>query len=466
MTIRKPGQRSSVTLVALCFTAALGIAVTSYLVLCTRSYDLATRQMHNDQTRELAQTGFEEALWALNQNTWNASGPAGADSWGTSGSDHTITISYGTVGPGATGSVAITVSNYASTGASWPSITSTATVTMDSGQVFTKTLQATTAPAPLFGNAIASSSSYVSFVSGGTVDSWNSDPDGDPAHGGIAYSFSAGTAANYAAVVAGNDNGSYGVILNRALVDGYVTTFGQPVSYSTSGSPGGRVKGPTTSGAVNIDPTRLGQSAFIPNAAVFPVVLPSTSGSNFGGLLGDILALVAALLGTPAYVDTYEITGNLTCDNIPILFPNMTISKPMKIIVDGSLTIGGASGRITILPGASLDLFVAGDVTIGGTGFNNQTGDARKLAIYCTNTSTSNTLTYTTSSSFTGVIYCVHKPIDIQQNATFYGALLSDGFVRFSSSATSPTFHYDSALRNVRFAGVTTPYVLKQVTEP
>ncbi|HEY4301010.1 MAG TPA: hypothetical protein VGM73_09065, partial [Candidatus Didemnitutus sp.] len=140
--------------------------------------------------------------------------------------------------------------------------------------------------------------------------------------------------------------------------------------------------------------------------------------------------------------------------------------RPTKIIVDGSLAIGGLGGKITIQPGASLDLFVAGDVTIGGSGFDNQTNNAQKLALYCTSTSTSNTLTYTTTANFTGVIYCTNKPIDIQQNATFYGALLSDGYVRFSSSATNPTFHYDSGLRNVRFSGVSTPYVIQQVTEP
>ncbi|HEY4300597.1 MAG TPA: hypothetical protein VGM73_06980, partial [Candidatus Didemnitutus sp.] len=426
-------ERASVTLVALCFTAVLGIALASYLALCTRTYGLSTRQMHNDQVRELAETGLEEALWALNQGNWTSAGPTGDDSWTISGSDRVATIDFGSVGAGATGSLSLRVASYASSGATWPTITSTATITLDGGDVFTKTLQATTAPAPLFGNAIASATSYVSFVSGGTVDSWNSDPDGNPAHGGLAYSFTAGTPSNYAAVVAGSDNGTYGVILNRALVDGYVATFGQPVSYSTSGSPGGRVKGPTTTAAVNVDPTRIGQSAFIPASAVFPVMLPSTSGSNFGGLLGGILNLLAALLGAPSYVDTYEVTGSLNVDNIILLAPNMTISRPTKIIVDGNLAIGGLGGKITIQPGASLDLFVAGDVTIGGSGFDNQTGNAQKLALYCTSTSTSNSVTYTTSSSFTGVIYCTNKPIDIQQNATFYGALLSDGYVRFSS---------------------------------
>jgi hypothetical protein len=64
------------------------------------------------------------------------------------------------------------------------------------------------------------------------------------------------------------------------------------------------------------------------------------------------------------------------------------------------------------------------------------------------------------------VIYAGSKPIDIQRNAAFYGALLSDQYVRFSGSATAPVFHYDTALRSRRFQNVTTPYIINQLTEP
>jgi hypothetical protein len=74
-------------------------------------------------------------------------------------------------------------------------------------------------------------------------------------------------------------------------------------------------------------------------------------------------------------------------------------------------------------------------------------------------------LDYTTSQDFCGVIYSENKPIDIRQNATFFGALLSKEYVRFSGGATSPTFHYDLALRQTRFSYLGTPYLLQNVTE-
>ena len=77
--------RASVTLVALCLTTALGIALGSYVALCTRSTQFSTRLLQQEKARELVQVGLEEALWALNRNTWNASGPNGTSSWTTAG---------------------------------------------------------------------------------------------------------------------------------------------------------------------------------------------------------------------------------------------------------------------------------------------------------------------------------------------------------------------------------------------
>ena len=461
-------RRASITLVVLCMSTALGIAIGSYVALCTRSTQFSARMLQREKARELAQVGLEEALWALNQNNWAASGPDGNAVWTTVGANRTVTLTYPMTGQDVTGQVALTVANYASTGPTWPTISANATITLASGDTTTRTLQASTAPAPLFGNAIASSESYVSFTAGGTVDSWNSDPDNNPATPAVAYSFTAGAAANYDAVVAGCTNGTYGVVLTQATVRGYVATFGLPVSYSTSGSPPGKVLGPSTAAATNVDTTRLGKSAFVPLANVFSVTLPSTSGPNFGGLLNNLLTLVSTLLALPAGTDTLEFNGTLTINGTPLLAPNLVISSPTKLIIDGDLAIAQGlltTGKITITSTGSLELFVTGDLTIGGDGFDNQTNDPKKLAIYCTGGSTTDSVEYNTTRSFCGVIFCENKPIDIKQNATFSGALLSREFVRFSGSATAPVFHYDTALRQTRFSAVATPYVLQQVTE-
>src|SRR5688572_12425411 len=171
------GRRGSTTLAALSLVTALGVAVSSYLALIANSQRLGVRQLQNDRAGELIQTGFEEALWALNQDIWTSSGPASSTPWTASGTTRSVTLNYGALGNGATGQVAIEISNYAGSGPVWPTIKVTATVTQGAGGTVTQTRRAATGPAPLFGNAIASAEAGVSFGAGGTVDSWNSDPD-------------------------------------------------------------------------------------------------------------------------------------------------------------------------------------------------------------------------------------------------------------------------------------------------
>jgi hypothetical protein len=459
------GEKASITLATLCFSIVLAIALASYLALCHTSYDSSMRLVHDGQSRELAQVGLEEGLWALNQNDWSSAGSGSGSAWTASGSDRSVTLTYSGLGQGASGQLVVKVANYASAGPVWPTITSAATVTLSDGRVFTKTLQSTTGPTPLFGNAIASVNSYVSFGTGGTVDSWDSDPDNNSATAAVGYAFSASDPNNYAAVVSGNDDGSYGVVLNQARVNGYVTTSGKPISYSTSGSPRGKVKGPSTPAATDVDGSRLGQSAFVPASSVFTVTPPAASGPNFGGLLGNVLALVNALLGAPSTAEIYRINGDLSILGIPLLSPNLTVdNRAMKLIIDGNLNITGA-GKIIVNANSSLEIFVAGNVTIGGNGIQNLTHDPKKVAIFCTSGSTTSAVQYTSSADFYGVIYSENKPIDIRQNATLYGALLSGQYVRFSASATAPILHYDLSLRRTRFSNVSTPFLLGEVTE-
>src|SRR4051812_15428880 len=83
--LRRQKISASITLVALCMTTAMGIALGSYVALCNRSTQFSARLLQQEKARELVQVGLEEALWALNQNNWNASGPDGTAPWTTSG---------------------------------------------------------------------------------------------------------------------------------------------------------------------------------------------------------------------------------------------------------------------------------------------------------------------------------------------------------------------------------------------
>ncbi|MBL9214763.1 MAG: hypothetical protein JNG83_04730 [Opitutaceae bacterium] len=430
-------DRGAFTLVALCFTAIIGIALASYLSICLQSLQTSTRTVQRGQAYSLAETGLEEALVALNESSWTG--------WSLSGSTMSRTFTDYALGAGGTGQVAVSVANYSG---NFPTLTAAATLSYPNGRSLTRTLRATTTVAPVFVNAVASASNYVYFPNGGVIDSWNSDPDNNPATAVVAYSFTAGNTSNYAAIVSGNYNSTYGVYLNKATVYGYVNSPDKPITW-TSGV--GKVKGPTTPAGTDVDTSRVGKSSFVP---MFDIVTPTGAASYYLDDSNDH-STYGTGASTPVILDAYDlyISSGET----------LTINGPVIIRVSHNLNVYG-TGKILVTANGSLQLFVANDLDISSSGgLQNNTNEPKKLAVFSTDSSTSNYITYSSSADFRGVIYSKNRPIYVTSNAEFYGAFLSDQWVYFSGSSFK--IHYDLALRNARFSGVDTPYLINQLTE-
>jgi hypothetical protein len=118
--------RGTVSLVALCFTAVIGISLASYITLSSRAMQLSNRSFQASVSKQLAEVGLEEALRAFNKNDW--------DDWTSSGistdwtldttnkrAAATMTFPAGKFGQGTTATVKIRVDNYdaARLGVSW-----------------------------------------------------------------------------------------------------------------------------------------------------------------------------------------------------------------------------------------------------------------------------------------------------------------------------------------------------------
>lgn len=97
-------RRGSVVLVALCFVAVLGIAVTTYLTLSSRAMNFSARSYNSSLSAQLAEIGMELAMSALNNGTWTGWTTSGATATRT----HTPAASYG---QGITPSVKILITN-------------------------------------------------------------------------------------------------------------------------------------------------------------------------------------------------------------------------------------------------------------------------------------------------------------------------------------------------------------------
>ncbi len=117
-----PSARATVSLVALCFVAVLGIVLGSYIAICSRAMNLSNRSYQAGLSQQLTEFGLEEGLRAFNRNDWSgwASNPSGM-SGGTTAwtldttnkrASRTITLDATKLGQGATATVKIRIDNY------------------------------------------------------------------------------------------------------------------------------------------------------------------------------------------------------------------------------------------------------------------------------------------------------------------------------------------------------------------
>ncbi len=416
-------ERGSALLAALCFATVLAISLGSYLTLCYRELALSARSVQGTRSLELAETGMEEALWALNKNDWST--------WTISGTTASKTISDFNFGGGVTGDVAVTIASYNGT-AGTRSVTVVGTTTTADGQRISRTLTSSSVPAALAVNAVAATNGTISFSSGGTVDSYDS----------AIGKYSSQTPGYSAILASALSSTSATVQLTNAQVKGYAATlYSAGPSYSTSA----KLIGPTTPDTTRIDASRISTSPYQP---VFTIKTVTGTGST----LSNPTAGSSTTLGSPTDTSPaiYYSTGlNLTSTT------KITINGPVRIVVSGSFYIGlnGGTPSIELTTNGTLEVFAASDIAIYGNGIKNPSEDPKRVIIYGTNTLTAPDIN--TTVPFHGVIYTPNGQFNVLGNSAIYGALVAKKVV-FSGSA--PAVHYDVNLRRVVFDGVETPY--------
>lgn len=438
-------RRGAALLAALCFTLVLAIALSSYITVCYRTLQMSTRAVHSDHAIELAEIGLEEALAALQTNTWTT--------WTTSGATATKTLAGFTYDNNYTGSVSLTVANY--NVGTLRTITAVGSVGQyDSsgnalaGTVISRTLTSSASPAPLFVNAIAGTTGKIKFKAAGTVDSYDSAVNPAPV-----------TPEGYSAVLSsGSVNVTSSTVqLNTAKVYGYVQMLASSPAnlfYST----GAKVTGPPppavggTPASVSIDANRIGPAPYQP---VFDVVTPAaaTPLPSFptSGTINSI-GTTGATIAAKYYATSVSLTGSQV----------LNIDGPVVLVISGALSIGN-SAKIVInnVANASLEIHVGTDLALGGSGIDNRTRLPKNLAIFEIANSSIANWDMSTSTPFYGVIFTPDQLLTIGYAQTIYGSLVA----RAVTFNLSPTFHYDMSLRHATFAGLNTPYAVTVVQE-
>lgn len=419
-------QRGAALLASLCFATVLAIALGSYITVCHRSLQMSTRNLSSSHNIELAETGMEEALWALNKNDWS-------NDWTIAGTTATKTITGFSYDNGIAGSVTLTVTNYnGSLAGVNRTVTASGTTTLPDGTTSTRTLTSNSAQAPLFLNAVAATTGRVKFKVAGTVDSYNSTTDIDATTVGYSAIVSSGSTSTTSATVQ----------LVNAQIKGYVATLSTGPSYSTSA----KIVGPTTPATTKIDTSRLSTSPYQP---IFEEIAPSGTAT--------VLPTGTATIGTAgATSPKLYTTSDLTLSGTQVL----TVAGPVTLNVTGDLSIS-SSAKIVIAATGSLEIHLAGDLILNGNGIQNLTKLPKNLLIIAKADNYYDTLGMATNTPFYGVVYTPNNSFTVTNSQTIYGALVCKA-VTFSAS---PVIHYDTTLRDTVFRGIDTPYAISNWRE-
>lgn len=456
--VRPTSNRGTVLMVALILAAAIGLSLSSYLLLAEQTAKMSNRSFYMNAAQDLCDLGVEQALWCMNNtNNWSG-GDFSPVSGATSQYNATFptATTYYTLSAGVKGQVKIwaDVSN-----PDIPHVVAESILTLNDGTQLTKEAEAYMKIASYFDSGMVGQT--ITFNGKVTANSWNSNPSGD----GV-------TIIPYSSSVA-NDKATIGAVslTANALYDGNGRIAGSALVASSDSS------------GINLQPQgAVGNATFISSGqdglqsghvtydfvADFPdVSAPATQNNLSGG--GNVTLpqtnAAGAIIDTPAANGKYYYS-----------ISQISLSSGQSLTVNGNVVIvtsnatsttvssTGNSG-IIVNPGGSLAIYTAGDVSLAGNGVLNGSNNSSytyanrpiNFAIYGTRSATSaassgmQNISVAGNGYLSGVVYAPNANVNINGNSDVLGAIVGNT-VNMNGSAAS--FHYDESLASVGGSGL------------
>lgn len=440
-TRRNPlhSQRGSLLIVSMIMSAIIGISIASYIRLGLQSQKISNRALYNNGAINLAENGMEEAMYSINQMVLDPTYSWPSWTVVNSAEDAQRKWSGYTFDQNATGVVRVYVEHYE--GAVAPKIISRATVSLG-GQTsapIEKWIEVTLAKTSKFSNGLVAKRTINFSGTNASVNSWNSDPDNNPATAAISYS----TAVD-------NDNGSVGsvsvtaaVTVNNADIWGYVATGGTPATIGPNGliGPFGTTAGTIAPGHSSTDFSASFDAVSAPATHTYtPIVNIDNSSPPTTTLPGT----VAASADGKYYIEIGSIGGS---NKVLAIEPNKEV---ILKVTTGGLSTGGGSGAINIASGGKLIVYTAGDVSIGGQGVMNGGTTAAtanqplNFQIWGTKTSGTQNISIAGQGVLSAVVYAPQGDVTINGNGDVMGSVVAD-VIKVTGNAA---FHYDESLAN------------------
>jgi hypothetical protein len=412
--------RGSVLIVALMLMVVLALGLTTYLQLNLGSARLAQRSHRQNAAFHLAEAGAEEALWSVNRAAGNS--PEAWTNWTVADPGARRRFDGFDLGGNTRGDVQVHISSV-NLDAIRPTVLALASVQSPGDAPVTKMLQVTLARRARFSAGLMAKDAVSFAGNNASVDSWNSDPDGDPATAPVPY---AAAVRNDRGSVASASVENLAVLLNNANVWGRVATGGSAPQVGVNGS----ITGRDTPAGVTLDPARV-STDFI---ADFPAITAPVDGE----LLADV-------------GDTLGVAGTATKWRVPSIA--LSGSKTLTILGDVTLVLTGGSGTdvlsvtgnaaILIPEGSRLTVFAEGDIKVAGKGMGNGNVQPITLQVYGTSKSASGQVIHLAGNgALKSAVYAPNAEVRLNGNGDMMGAVVARD-IKLTGNAA---FHYDEAL--------------------
>jgi Tfp pilus assembly protein PilX len=413
-------NRGAVLIVALLLTALIALGLGSYLALNLSTTRLARQSHQQNASFHLAEAGLEEALWSFNQA--NARNPAAWAAWSVQVPAAWRRFNSFDFGGNTTGAVKVYVNNINPAHSDRPTVVALATVESPGLPPATKMISVSLSRRSYFATGIVARDTLRFAGANTTVDSWNSDPDNNPATPPVPYSASVRRDEGSIATLSVQNSA---MLVNQAHVWGRVATGGAAPEVGVQGS----IRGADTPDNVRIDPTRVSTSF----SANLPLLTAPVDGTP--------LAAIGPTLGTPGQATKWR------CHSLT-LNGNMTLTIRGDVTLVLTATTGSAidvtgNAAILIPEGASLTLWLEADGRIAGNGLGNANPRPGTCRIFGTSTSSSGqNLQVAGNGALKAVIYAPNADLKINGNGDVMGSIVANR-VTFTGNAS---FHYDESL--------------------
>lgn len=431
---RPTSARGSLLIVAMVICAIIGVSLVSYINLGRNSLTIANRALYHNAAMNLAENGLEEAMYSVNQHAADPAYSFTAEGWEPVGATDLRRVwTDTTFDQHATGQVRVYIAN--ALGSASPRLLARSTVTLGgkASAPIEKWIEVRLRKTSKFANGLVAKESISFSGNNASVDSWNSDPDSDPATAPIPYSTTSPPR---------RDNGSVGsisVAVNAVLVQnadiwGYAATGGSLPQVGSNG-----LVGPfgTTSGTMDMSRVSTDFSA-----SFDPVAMPATGASV--GVINNTTTLGTA--GT---------TTTVTASSVSLASSKqLTIQGHVTLLLTAAegtsaIAITGNAG-INIAPGASLTVYTAGNIAIAGNGVANggttlaTTNQPINFQIWGTSTSptTDQSISIKGNGVLSGIVYAPNADVSIVGNGDVCGSVVAEDI----SVTGNAAFHYDESL--------------------